>query len=102
MAPVLFLGRRRITIATSNLGDLGDAAESGRTCATGAPHCHPLASLICVPSRGYEWGAAAARLATLKIWHKLYCRRADTDFACRDWSDRGTAPKHRNAECKSG
>ena len=33
---------------------------------------------------------------------KLYCRRADSDFACRDWSDRGTAPKHRNAECKSG
>jgi hypothetical protein len=32
---------------------------------------------------------------------KLYCRRADSDFACRDWSDRGTAPKHRNAECKS-
>ncbi|WP_212479375.1 hypothetical protein, partial [Bradyrhizobium liaoningense] len=72
MAPVLFLGARRITTATSNLGDLGDAAETGRTCATGAPHCHPLASLICVPicvpSRGHEWGAAAARLAILKIW----------------------------------
>jgi hypothetical protein len=52
---------------TSNLGDLGDAAETGRTCATSAPHCHPLASLICVPSRGHQWGAAAARLATLKI-----------------------------------
>lgn len=33
---------------------------------------------------------------------KLYCRRADSDFACRDWSDRGTASKHRNGECKSG
>ena len=49
-------GRRRLTTATSNLGDLGDAAETGRTCATGAPHCHPLACLICVPSRGHEWG----------------------------------------------
>src|ERR1700688_4127963 len=104
MAPVLFLGRRRITTATSNLGDLVDAAETGRTCATGAPYCHPLASLICVPSRGHELGGtAAARLATFEdLASKLYCRRADSDFACRDWSDRGTAPKHRNAECKSG
>jgi hypothetical protein len=47
MAPVLFLGRRRIKIATSNLGDLGDAAETDRTCATGAPYCLPFASSIC-------------------------------------------------------
>jgi hypothetical protein len=33
---------------------------------------------------------------------KLYCRRADRDFACRDSSDRGIAPERGNAECKSG
>src|ERR1700692_2560498 len=69
MAPVLFLSKRRITTATSNLGDLGDAAETGRTCATGAPYCHPLASLICVPSRGHEWGGPRPRgWRHLKIW----------------------------------
>jgi hypothetical protein len=34
---------RRIKTATSNLGDLGNAAETGRTCATGAPYCLPFA-----------------------------------------------------------
>lgn len=61
MAPALFLGGRRITTATSNLGNLGDATETGRNCATGAPHCHPLTSLICVPSRGREWGGPRPR-----------------------------------------
>ena len=28
---------------------------------------------------------------------KLYCRRADRDFACRDSSDRGIAPERGNA-----
>src|SRR3979411_3402904 len=103
MAPVLFLGRRRITTATSNLGDLGDAAETGRTCATGAPHCHPLASLICVPSRGHEWGDRGRAAGDIEdLASKLYCRRADRGFACRDSSDRGIAPERGNAECKSG
>ena len=52
MASVLFLGRRRRKTATSNLGDLGDAAKTDRTCATGAPHCVPLRPFICVPSGG--------------------------------------------------
>jgi hypothetical protein len=43
MVPVLFLGRRHIKTATSSLGDLGDATEMGRTCATGAPYCLPFA-----------------------------------------------------------
>ena len=103
MAPVLFLGGRRITTATFNVDNLGDATETGRTCATGAPHCHPLTSLICVPSRGREWGDRGRAAGDIEdLANKLYCRRADSDFACRDWSDRGTAPKHRNAECKSG
>jgi len=34
---------KRIKTATSNLGDLGNAAETGRTCATGAPYCLPFA-----------------------------------------------------------
>ncbi|MDI4236978.1 hypothetical protein OZ411_29630, partial [Bradyrhizobium sp. Arg237L] len=42
MASVLSLGGRCIKTATSNLGDLGDAAETGRTCATGAPYCLPF------------------------------------------------------------
>jgi len=49
MTSVLFLGRRRIKTATSNLGDL---AETDRTCARGAPYCLPFVSLIRVPSRG--------------------------------------------------
>jgi hypothetical protein len=52
MASVLFLGRRRIKTANSNLGDLGDPAEADRTCATGAPYCLPFAPLMCVPRSG--------------------------------------------------
>src|ERR1700753_520552 len=82
MAPVLFLGREGHTNATSNLGDLGDAAETGRNCATGVPHCHRLASLLCVPSRGHEWGdRAAARPATLKIWQASCIAGALTSLA---------------------
>ncbi|WP_049802628.1 hypothetical protein [Bradyrhizobium japonicum] len=60
-----------------------------------------------------DWGRLNTRLDRLggrgraagdieDLASKLYCRRADSDFACRDWSDRGTASKHRNAEYKSG
>ena len=67
--------------------DLGDAAETGRTCATGAPHWYPLASLICVPGRGHEWGDRGLAAGDIEdLASKLYCRRADSDFACRDWS----------------
>ena len=71
MASVLFLGRRRIKTATSNLGDLGDAAETGRTCATGAPYCLPFAPLSASQVGDLQselnGETAAVRLATLKI-----------------------------------
>ena len=107
MASVPFLGRRRIRTATSNLGDLGDAAEADRTCATSTPYSLPFAPLICVPSWGsavgIEWGnrdGAAGDIENLAT--RLFCGRADRDFACRDPSDRrGIAPERRNAECES-
>ena len=106
MASVLFLGRRRIKTATSNLGDLGNAAETGRTCATGAPYCLPFAPLICEPSRGsavgIEWGNRGGAAGDIEdLASKLCCWRADSDVACRDLSDRGIAPERRNAECES-
>ena len=105
MASVLFLGRRRIK-AASNLGDLGDAAERGRTCATGAPYCPRFAPSICEPSRGsvvgIEWGNRGGAAVDIEDFaSKLCCRRADRDFACRDLSDRGIAPERRYAECES-
>ena len=107
MASVLFLCRRRIKTATSNLGDLGDAAAAGRTCATGAPYCLPFAPLICVPSRGsvvgIEWGNRGGAAGDIEdLASRLFCGRADRDSACRDPSDRrGIAPERRNAECES-
>ena len=103
MASVLFLGRRRIKSASSNLGDLG---ETDRTCATAAPNCLPFVSLICVPSRGavvgIEWGNRGGAAGDIEDFaSKLYCRRADRDFVCRESSDRGIAPERRNAECES-
>jgi hypothetical protein len=74
MASVLFLGRSRIKTATSNLGDLGDAAGADRTCATGAPYCLPFAPLICVPSRG----STAARTLGLEL-HMLNAS-SESDF----------------------
>src|SRR4030081_724297 len=98
MAPVLFLGRRRITTATSNLGDLGVAAQTGRTCVTGAPHCHPLASLLCVQSRGHEGGDRGRAAGDIEdLASKLYCGRADIAVARLDCSDLLTAPNHHNA-----
>ena len=102
MASVLFLGRRRIKTATSNLGDL---AETDRTCARGAPYCLPFVSLICVPSRGavvgIEWGNRCDAAGDIEdLAGELYCVRADRDFVCRDSSDRGIAPERRNAECE--
>ena len=98
--------QERIKTATSNLGDLGDAAETGRTCATGAPYCLPFAPLICEPSRGsavgIEWGNRGGAAGDIEdLARKLCCWRADSDVACRDLSDRGIAPERRNAECES-
>src|SRR5712672_4276088 len=97
---------RRIKTATSNLGDLGNAAETGRTCATGAPYCLPFAPLVCEPSRGsavgIEWGNRGGAAGDIEdLASKLCCWRADSDVACRDLSDRGIAPERRNAECES-
>ena len=97
---------RRIKTATSNLGDLGNAAETGRTCATGAPYCLPFAPLICEPSRGsavgIEWGNRGGAAGDIEdLASKLCCWRADSDVVCRDLSDRGIAPERRNAECES-
>src|SRR5712671_2316094 len=97
---------RRIKTATSNLDDLGNAAETGRTCATGAPYCLPFAPLICEPSRGsavgIEWGNRGGAAGDIEdLASKLCCWGADSDVACRDLSDRGIAPERRNAECES-
>ena len=101
--PIASLGRRCIKAATFNLGDL---AETDRTCATGAPYCLPFVSLICVPSRGavvgIEWGNRDDAAGDIEdLASELYCVRADRDFVCRDSSDRGIAPERRNAECES-
>jgi hypothetical protein len=52
--------RRRIKTIIFNLGDLGDAAETDRACATGTPYYLPFARIICVPTWGsvvaIEWG----------------------------------------------
>ena len=90
----------------SNLGDLGDAAETDRTCATGAPYCLPLRPLN-LPAKsgsvvGIEWGDRGGAAGDIEdLASRLFCRRADRDFACRDPSDRGIAPERRNAEYES-
>jgi len=93
--------RRHIKTTTSNLGDLDDAAEADRACATGAPHYLPFAPLICVPSRGsavgIEWGRGGARGDIEHLASMLFCRRADRDFASRDSSDRDIATERGNA-----
>src|ERR1700740_1594881 len=65
-----------------------------------------LIPLICVPSRGsvagIEWGNRGSAAGDIEnLASKLYCRRVNRDFACRDPSDRGIAAERCNAECES-
>src|SRR5690242_10500894 len=50
--------------------DVGDATETDRTCATGAPYCLPFTSLICRVIRSSLVGETAAARGgrTLNIW----------------------------------
>ena len=48
------------------------------------------------------WGSRCRAVVDIEdLASKLYRRRAGGNFACRDSSDHGTAPEHRNAECES-
>ena len=98
--------RRRIKTVIFNLGDLGDATETDRTCAIGTPYYLPFARIICVPTWGcvvaIEWGNRGGAVGDIEdLANKLYGGRADRDFACRDSSDRRIAPERRNAKCES-
>ena len=102
----LFLGRRRIKTAISSFVDLGDAAETDRTCATGAPYYLPFARSVCVPIWGsevaIEWGNRGGAADDIEdLANQLHCRRAERYIACRDASVRGIGAERRNTECES-